>query len=50
MPRSVSRDKSVARVDAAANKASAKSSGQAGGALKGVDFTPGKNTIYNKKK
>ena len=49
MGRTVTKDKCISRVDAAAGKASAKSSGTGGGKLKGVDFTPGKNTIYNKK-
>ena len=50
MPRAVGKDKSIARVDAAAGKASAKGSGTAGGSLKQVTFTPGENTIFNKRK
>lgn len=50
MPREVGRDKHVSRMDSAASKGSAKGSGTAGGMLKQVNFTPGENTIYNKKK
>lgn len=50
MPREVSKDKCVARVDAAAGKASARGSGSAGGKLKGLNFTPGKNESYKSKK
>lgn len=46
MPRNVSTDKSVSRVNAAASKASAKGSGSAGGSLKGVNFTPGSREIF----
>lgn len=50
MPSTVSTDKSLARVDAAARKASARGSGTAGGSLKAVEFTPGQNETYNKGK
>lgn len=50
MPSNVSQDKSVSRVEAASRKASAKGSGSAGGSLKAVNFTPGENTIYKKRK
>ena len=50
MPSTISSDKSVGRVDAASRKASAKGSGTAGGSLKSVDFTPGKNTVYSTKR
>lgn len=47
MPRTVSKDKCTERVESASKKGSARGSGTAGGALKQVNFTPGKNTIYN---
>lgn len=50
MPNKVTRDKSIKRVDAASGRASAKSSGSAGGSLRGVNFTPGKNVLYKKGK
>lgn len=50
MGREVGKDKSVARVDAAAGKASAKGSGSAGGSLKAVSFRPGKAELFNKGK
>lgn len=50
MPGKVTRDKSIRRVDAAAGRASTKSSGSAGGKLKGVDFTPGKRVVYRQGK
>lgn len=50
MPRSVMKDKSTDRVEAASRKASAKGSGSAGGALKSVNFTPGVKEVYKGKK
>lgn len=50
MPRDVSKDKSIERVDAAARKASARGSGSAGGSLKAVNFTPGEKEIYSRGK
>ena len=50
MPKDVGKDKSMERVEAASRKASARGSGTAGGSLRPVNFTPGENTIYNKRK
>ena len=50
MPRNVGTDKSIARVDAAARKASARGSGTAGGTLKPVNFTPGEKEAYSRGK
>ena len=50
MPREVSKDKHIQRVDSAAGKGSARGSGTAGGSLKQVNFKPGKAEIYNKGK
>lgn len=50
MPKEVSSDKSIQRVEAAARKASARNSGTAGGSLKGVNFTPGEKEIYNSRR
>lgn len=50
MPKDVSTDKSIQRVDAAARKASARGSGTAGGSLKAVNFNPGQKEIYNSRK
>ncbi len=50
MPRNVTRDKSIRRVDAAAGRASAKGSGSAGGSLKGMNFTPGTREAFTSKK
>ncbi len=49
MPRSVGKDKHMDRVNSAASKGRAKGSGAAGGALKQVEFTPGMNSIYNRR-
>ena len=50
MPRTISKDKSLARVEAASGKASARGSGSAGGSLKAVNFTPGEKECYKGKK
>lgn len=50
MPREVSKDKCLSRVDAASGKGSAKGSGTAGGKLRAVNFTPGEREIYTRKK
>ena len=50
MPKDVGTDKSMARVDAAARKASARGSGTAGGTLKPVNFTPGEKETYSSRK
>ena len=50
MPRNITTDKSMRRVDSAARSGSAKGSGSAGGSLKSVAFTPGKRVIFKGKK
>lgn len=51
MPKAgVTRDKQIARVDAAAGSATLTGSGSAGGSLRPVNYTPGRKVIFNDKK
>jgi len=46
MPRNVTKDKQIARVESASRGANLQGSGSAGGSLRQVNFTPGKREIY----
>ena len=49
MPRNVTKDKQIARVESASRGTNLRGSGGAGGSLNPVNFTPGRAETYNKR-